>query len=276
MQLLDYLASNPNATIRYYASDMVLNIHSDASYLSKRKGRSRACGHFFLGKVPRDGEPIPLNGAIFSLCAILKCVVSSAAEAELGALFLNCKEGKVIRLILAELGHHQPPTPVHCDNATATGIANNTVKRQRARSMEMRFFGVADQVGLGTFKVKYHPGRENLADYQSKHHPGKHHEAVRPWYLHTKCSPRFLPRALAPSTLRGCVGILPKGYIRSAPLPRIPNKQSAMAASIFSLPLKYPQLQPIRIPTWNSYVASIIDTYTLITGVLQQHVAVAA
>ena len=38
MQLLDYLASNPNATIRYYASDMVSNIHSDASYLSERKG----------------------------------------------------------------------------------------------------------------------------------------------------------------------------------------------------------------------------------------------
>ena len=32
-QLLDYLASHPDATIRYRASDMVLNIHSDVSYL---------------------------------------------------------------------------------------------------------------------------------------------------------------------------------------------------------------------------------------------------
>ena len=34
-QLLDYLATHPNATIRYRVSDMILNIHSDTSYLSK-------------------------------------------------------------------------------------------------------------------------------------------------------------------------------------------------------------------------------------------------
>jgi hypothetical protein len=33
-QLLDYLATHPDATIRYHASDMILHIHSDASYLS--------------------------------------------------------------------------------------------------------------------------------------------------------------------------------------------------------------------------------------------------
>jgi hypothetical protein len=33
-QLLDYLATHPEATIRYHDSDMLLHIHSDASYLS--------------------------------------------------------------------------------------------------------------------------------------------------------------------------------------------------------------------------------------------------
>jgi hypothetical protein len=33
-QLLDYLATHPYAAIRYHASDMILHIHSDASYLS--------------------------------------------------------------------------------------------------------------------------------------------------------------------------------------------------------------------------------------------------
>ena len=33
-QLLDYCATHPDATIRYRASNMILNIHSDASYLS--------------------------------------------------------------------------------------------------------------------------------------------------------------------------------------------------------------------------------------------------
>jgi hypothetical protein len=47
-QLLNYAASNPNATIRFTASDMILAIESDASYLSVTKARSRASGYFFL------------------------------------------------------------------------------------------------------------------------------------------------------------------------------------------------------------------------------------
>ena len=55
-QLLDYMASYPDATMHFRASDMILNIHSDASYLSVRNGRSRACGHFPLGWMPKDTE----------------------------------------------------------------------------------------------------------------------------------------------------------------------------------------------------------------------------
>ena len=108
---------------------MILNVHSDASYLSKMKAHSHAWGHFFMGWSPNDGDPIKLNGAFFTLCTILRFVVASAAEAELGALFLNCKGGIIFRLILEELGHPQPRTPVHCDNATTVGIANNTIKQ---------------------------------------------------------------------------------------------------------------------------------------------------
>ena len=120
--------SNPNAIIRFYASDMVLNVHSDASYLMAAKGRSRAGGYFFLGSLPRNNEPIKLNGNIAITCAILKLVAASAAEAELGALFLNAQEAKVICLILEELGHPQPQIPVHIDNSTAVGIVNSTIK----------------------------------------------------------------------------------------------------------------------------------------------------
>ena len=36
-QSLNYMATHPKAVIRYYASDMILNIHSDVSYLSVGK-----------------------------------------------------------------------------------------------------------------------------------------------------------------------------------------------------------------------------------------------
>jgi hypothetical protein len=48
-QLLDYLSTHPDATNRFYASDMILHIHSDASYLSVSKARSRLGGLFYLG-----------------------------------------------------------------------------------------------------------------------------------------------------------------------------------------------------------------------------------
>eukprot|EP00956_Cyclotella_meneghiniana_P044768 scaffold335145_cov142-Cyclotella_meneghiniana.AAC.1 len=73
---------------------MILNVHSDASYLTARNARSRACGWYFLGSVPKDGKPIALNGAIDQLCTVIKLVAASAAEAELAALFLNAKNAK--------------------------------------------------------------------------------------------------------------------------------------------------------------------------------------
>jgi hypothetical protein len=130
MQLLDYLASNSESKVRFYASDMIMNIHLVASYLSETVARSRACGIFFMGRMPTNGEPIKINGAFYVNATIMKFVVASAAEAELRALFHNCQDGIIFRKKLADMGHPQPKTPVHCDNATAVGIANNTIKRQ--------------------------------------------------------------------------------------------------------------------------------------------------
>ena len=204
-----------------------------------------------MGSVPVNGRPIKLNGAIFIMCGILKCVVASAAEAELAALFVNAKEGKIIRMTLEEMGHKQPPTPIHCDNVTATGIANDTVKKQRSRSMEMRFFWITDQVKIGNFDVRWHPGQENRADYYTKHFDGRHHQAVRPWYLHEKNSPRVLPRAAAPSALRGCVGNIPNGYNRTCPLPRLLVRQQA----------RVPVRQSGTFPTGRAQTALTIIRY---------------
>ncbi len=146
---------------------------------------------------------------------------------------------------MANIGHPQPKTSVHCDNAMAVGIANNTVKQQRSLSMEMRFMWVGDKVSQEMFDLTWHPGIENLADYQSKHHMGSHHIKVRPYYLHMDNSPRVLLRALRPSTLKGCVGTLEGGYTRNVPLPWVPQVQSAspMTGTCYS--------QVPRVPMWS-------------------------
>jgi hypothetical protein len=92
-QLLNYAATHPNAVVRYHASDMTLYLHSDASYLSEPKARSRAGGHFFLSDKPVDPttaplRQLPLNGAIHTTCRILRNVMASAAEAEVAGLFI--------------------------------------------------------------------------------------------------------------------------------------------------------------------------------------------
>ncbi len=120
--------------------------------------------------------------------------------------------------------------------------------------MEMIFFWVADAFTQGKFDIKYYLGKENLGDYQSKHHIGAHHTAVHPWYLHKPTSVRELPRASSkPSTLRGCVGTLPEGYVRTNPLPQVPTKQSVPTSRIhlppyFGLPIVIPMLPRIVGP----------------------------
>ena len=39
-QLLDYVATHPNASIHYHACDMILAVHTDASYLSEIGGKA--------------------------------------------------------------------------------------------------------------------------------------------------------------------------------------------------------------------------------------------
>ena len=86
-QFLDYAASNPQAILTYSASDMVLAVHSDASYLSEQNAKSRVGGHFFMSK---DTEVPPNNGAVHNIAKIIKAVMSSAAEAELGGAIHKC------------------------------------------------------------------------------------------------------------------------------------------------------------------------------------------
>jgi hypothetical protein len=53
--------------------------------------------------------------------------MSSAVEAEIGALYLNAKEAIYLRQILFEMGHPQPPTPIQTDNTTAEEVVNNKI-----------------------------------------------------------------------------------------------------------------------------------------------------
>jgi hypothetical protein len=108
IKLLNYCNTHPETKMRHHASDMILQIHSDASYLSENEAKSRAGGFFYMGNTSKSDRKLT-NGAILIISKVLKHVMSSAAEAEIGAVFINAKEGAVLRTTLEELGHKQPP-----------------------------------------------------------------------------------------------------------------------------------------------------------------------
>jgi hypothetical protein len=122
IKLLNCCNTHPETKIRYHASDMILYIHSDASYLSEKEAKSRAGGLFYMGSSAETANKLT-NGAILIISTVLKHVMSSAAE--IGAVFINAKEEAVIRTTLEELGHPQPPhhwkqtTPLPQDTAMA-------------------------------------------------------------------------------------------------------------------------------------------------------------
>jgi hypothetical protein len=90
IKLLNYCTMHPEATLSHHTSDMILNIHSDALYLSEREAKSRAGGGFYMGSHTDKANRLT-NGAILIISTVLKHVMSSAAEAEIGAVFLNAK-----------------------------------------------------------------------------------------------------------------------------------------------------------------------------------------
>ena len=185
--LLDYCATHPNAVTRFHASDMVLHVESDASYLSEAKAKSRYAGYHYLSIDPK-GKNIPyppLNAPVLVSANIIKETVASAAEAELAGLFHNGQDALPLIHALKEIGHPQPPTPIQTDNSTAAGLANDTVKQKRSKAMEMRYFWIADKVDAKIFNVYWNMGKTNRADYFSKQHPTKVHRDIRPTIMVT-------------------------------------------------------------------------------------------
>jgi hypothetical protein len=113
---------------------MVLAAHSDAGFNNELKGLRRAGAHIFLSE--DDPEP-RWNGPILTIVQIIKFVMTSAAEVELGALYVTAKELVPIRQTLTEMGWKQPVTPTQTDNTTAAGVVNNTIMIKKSKLMDL-------------------------------------------------------------------------------------------------------------------------------------------
>jgi hypothetical protein len=189
IKLLNYCKTHPETKIRYHASDVILHIHSDASYLSENETKSRAGGFFYMGSSTNTAKKLT-NNEILIISTVLKHVMSSATEAEIGSVFITAKEGAVLHTTLEEMGHPQLPTPMETDNTTATGYRNGTIKQKRTKAMDMRFHWIKNRFKHGQFNVYWGQGYQNLADYFTKHHSPAHHKRMREIYIHADKQPK--------------------------------------------------------------------------------------
>ena len=155
---------------------MVLAGHIYASYLWEYKAFSCVGGHSPLSN--NSSDP-PNNGAVLNVSQIIKAIMSSATKAEIGTLYINCREAIPARHILIVMGHPQPPMPMQTDNTTALGFVNNTIDPQRTKDMDMRFHWLQCHKRQQQFLHYWRPGQTNNGDYITKHHAAVHLRAMR-------------------------------------------------------------------------------------------------
>ena len=176
-QMLDYLSTYPNDGIVYRASDMILAADSDSGFHNESKGRSRSGDHLFLS----EDNPIPRwNGPILSISQVIKFDMTSAAEAELAALYITAQKLVPMRQTLIEMGWPQPPTPIQTDNTTAEGVVNNKIFTKTLKSMDLRLHWLRCREAQKQFRFYWDKGPNNWGEYHTKQHLPVYHESKRP------------------------------------------------------------------------------------------------
>ena len=184
--LLNYLATHPDAKVRFYATDMHLYLESDAAYLVLPRSCSRCAVYYYIGDRLQSSTNKPaINGAVHGLCKTTPNVVSSAAEAETGGIYHCACEAVPMIDALIKMVHPQDPNGVliTTDNSTAYGILASTMRTKLSKTYDMRYHWIKDRILKKQFQLRWDKGSNNLADYFTKHHLPAHHMSMRPLYL---------------------------------------------------------------------------------------------
>ncbi len=109
--------------------------------------------------------------------------MSLAAEAELGALYINAREAVPMCQLHTEMGYMQPCTLIQTDNSTACEVVNSNIQPRQTKAIDMRLHWLRCREAQRQFHFYSAPGKTNLGDYWTKHHCATHHIEKRPTIL---------------------------------------------------------------------------------------------
>ena len=180
LYFLNYAHTWSESKLVFKASDMILILDADVSYLSEDGAKSRGGGVAYLGK---KNDPNFINGAIDVMSVLLPTIVSSVCEGEVAAGFLLAQLAMSFRVNLNAMGYPQDRTLLTTDNQCAEGIANKSTKLKRSKAMDMRYFWLRDRVEQGDFQVKWRSNTKSLADFFTKTLPTKEFLEMRKKFI---------------------------------------------------------------------------------------------
>ena len=109
--------------------------------------------------------------------------MTSVTEPELAALYIMTRKAVHIRIVLEDMGHKQPPTPLQKDNAMSDAVCNVKIQPRQTKATDMRFHWIRERECQKQFRIYWRPVKENYADYWTKHHTETHHENTRKQFL---------------------------------------------------------------------------------------------
>jgi hypothetical protein len=150
--------------------------------LSFRKGRYGTKGHGDLvGFSDADHAGCPASrrswsGAVWLFggdliswrCRQQTTVALSSMEAELVALTATAREGQHLCKATKDFRVERPPVTIKVDNQAAMASAKDFRVSQKSKHIATKHFYIRDLVENGTYKLKYVPSQDNLADILTK------------------------------------------------------------------------------------------------------------
>ncbi len=164
-RLLGFVAAHRDGRKIFHPSNMLLDILTDASYLSWPKAGSVGGSFHHLTRV---NGPDFVNASISVHSTGIPIVCSSVQEAEYAGSFAAAKIGTGERQVLDDLGYPQPPTVIHCDNEVAVGLAQKSVKPKLSKSCDMRLHWLQERVAQRQFIVRHILDAINVSDFFTK------------------------------------------------------------------------------------------------------------
>ena len=136
-----------NVFVWFYASDMQLEVDSDAAFLVLPNSKSRIARYFCLLHNQHSPNCRHVdNGPILVKVQTVRTVLTSAAEMETRGLFHNTKLVLSFVRMLKEMGHPQRnPARICTDNSTSSGFANNNIVLKHSKFWDLKLHWLRDK-----------------------------------------------------------------------------------------------------------------------------------